>query len=66
MLVVGIVVLLVGIADFVVATVLARRSASPSGLGSPPPTPVVQILRRTGAVTVIVGLVLIVIGLFTG
>ena len=63
MLIVGIVILAVGIADFVVAAVLTRQAAGSSGLGGAPPSPVIQILRRSGAVAVAVGAVLVIVGL---
>ena len=56
-------ILVVGIADFIVAAVLTRQSTTSSGLGGAPPSPVVQILRRSGAVTVVLGAVLVIIGL---
>ena len=63
MLIVGIVVLLVGISDFVIAGVLVRKSAGSSGLGNAEPPPVVRVLQRSGMVTVAAGIVLVVIGL---
>ncbi len=63
MLIVGIVVLLVGISDFVIAGVLVRKSAGSSGLGNADPPAVVRILQRSGMVTVAAGIVLVVIGL---
>lgn len=64
MLIAGIVILVVGISDFVIASVLARsQAAKSSGLGGADPSPVPAILRRSGAAAVVVGAVLIVVGL---
>ena len=65
MLLIGIFVLAVGVSDFVIAAVLSRTHATTgSGLGpGAQPPPAARILRRTGAVTVLVGAVLVVIGL---
>ncbi len=63
MLIVGIVVLVVGISDFMIAGVLMRQNAGASGLGNTDPPAVVRILRRSGMVTVAAGIVLVVIGL---
>lgn len=65
MLVVGIFVLVVGISDFGIAAVHARgHAASSGGLGADQP-PVSRMLRRTGVITVAIGLVLILVGLLT-
>jgi hypothetical protein len=65
MLVVGIFVLIVGISDFGIAAVHARgHAASSSGVGAGQP-PVSRMLRRTGVITVAIGLVLILVGLVT-
>jgi hypothetical protein len=62
-LIVGIVILAVGIMDFVIAAMLVRsQTASTGGLGAEPP-PVTRILRRSGAVTLVLGVVLVVVGL---
>ncbi len=64
MLIVGIVILAVGISDFVIAAMLARsHAASAGGLGDTQPSPAVRILRRSGAVTLVLGVVLVVVGL---
>jgi hypothetical protein len=63
-LIVGLVILAVGISDFVIAAVLARQQAAATGgLGASEPPPVVRILRRSGAVTVALGVVLTLVGL---
>jgi hypothetical protein len=63
-LIVGLVILAVGISDFVIAAVLARQQAAATGgLGASEPQPVVRILRRSGAVTVALGVVLTLVGL---
>jgi len=63
-LIVGIVILAVGISDFVIAAVLTRsQTAGSGGLGGSQPSPVTMILRRSGAVAVVVGAVLVVVGL---
>jgi hypothetical protein len=63
LLIVGIVFLVVGISDFVIAGLLARRQASSTGgLGAEPPA-VSRILRRSGAVTALIGVVFVVLGL---
>jgi uncharacterized membrane protein YphA (DoxX/SURF4 family) len=63
LLIVGIVFVVVGISDFLIAGLVARKqSSSTGGLGAEPP-PVSRILRRSGAVTVLIGVVLVVIGL---
>jgi hypothetical protein len=64
LLVVGLFLIVVGISDFVVAAVLARQQASATGgLGAPEPPPAARILRGTGAVTVLVGVVLTIVAL---
>lgn len=64
MLIAGIIIVVVGISDFVIATLLARReTAGTGGLGGAQPPRVAFILRRSGALTIAVGVVLIVIGL---
>ena len=66
MLIAGIVILLVGVSDLVIAAVLARNHAARSGgLGGADPSPVPGILRSTGAAAIVVGAVLIVIGLLS-
>jgi uncharacterized membrane protein HdeD (DUF308 family) len=63
LLIVGIVFVVVGISDFAIAALLARsQAASTGGLGAEPPA-VSRMLRRAGAVTVLVGAVLILVGL---
>jgi hypothetical protein len=62
-LIAGIIVVVVGITDFFIAGLIARReTAGTGGLGAEPPR-VALILRRSGALTIAVGVVLIVIGL---
>ena len=64
MLLIGLIILVVGISDFVIAAVLARQQAAATGgLGASEPQPVVRILRRSGAVTVLLGAVLTLVGL---
>jgi hypothetical protein len=64
LLIVGIFLIVVGISDFGVAALLARQQAPASGgLGAPEPPPAVRILRGTGALTVVIGVVLAIVGL---
>jgi hypothetical protein len=66
LLVVGIFLIVVGISDFAVAALLARQQASATGgLGAPEPPPAARILRGTGAVTVVIGVVLTVVALLS-
>jgi hypothetical protein len=62
-LIVGIVFVVVGISDFVIAALVARNQAASTGGLGVEPSPVTRILRRSGALTVVVGAVLIVVGL---
>jgi hypothetical protein len=63
-LIAGIIIVAVGISDFVIAGLIARReTAGTGGLGRAAPPRLTLILRRSGAVTIAVGVVLIVIGL---
>jgi hypothetical protein len=65
LLIVGIALIVVGLSDFVVARVLTRQqTAGTSGLGAAAePPPAARILRGTGALTVVVGVVLTVVAL---
>lgn len=66
LLIVGIALIVVGISDYAIAGLLARNQAAgaPGGLGSrAEPPPAARILRLTGALTVVVGVVLVAIGL---
>ena len=63
LLIVGIVLLAVGVWDFLIAGVVARREATPTGGLGAEPSAVSCILRRSGAVTVLIGVVLVVVGL---
>jgi hypothetical protein len=63
-LILGLVLLFVGISDFVLAGLLARqRGAASGGLGASDAPPASRILRRTGTVTLVVGAILVVLGL---
>ena len=64
LLVVGIFLIVVGISDFGVAALLSRQQASATGgLGAAEPPPAARILRGTGAITVVIGVVLTVVAL---
>ena len=66
MLLVGLIVILVGVADLVIAGVYARREATAGGVpGAQPASPFAGVLRRTGYITIAVGVVLAVIGLLS-
>jgi hypothetical protein len=65
LLIVGIFLIVVGISDFGVAALLARQQAASSGgLGAQEPA-AARILRGTGALTLLIGVVLTVIALVT-
>jgi hypothetical protein len=63
LLIVGIVFLAVGVSDFLIAGVVARREATSTGGLGAEPSAVSRILRRSGAVTVLIGVVLVAVGL---
>jgi hypothetical protein len=65
LLIIGLALIAVGISDFVVARILVRQqTAASSGLGgAAEPPPAARILRGTGAVTAVVGVVLTVVAL---
>jgi hypothetical protein len=65
LLIAGIILLVGGIADYVVAGVLARSGSAATGGLAAEPNPAVVILRRAGVAAVLVGVVLIVAGLAT-
>ena len=65
MLILGLVIVLVGISDLVIAAVYARREAAADGGLGGQPSPFVGVLKRTGMITIAVGIVVAVIGLFT-
>ena len=66
LLIVGIFLIVVGISDFVIAAVFVRQQApAGSGLGAPQTPVAVRVLRRTGAITVVIGVVLAIVGLVT-
>jgi hypothetical protein len=63
-LVVGIILVVAGIFDFIAAAFIAgRQSTSTSGVGGAQPQRAAFLIRRVGLVTIVVGLVLIVLGL---
>jgi hypothetical protein len=63
LLLAGIIVMVVGVADFVIARLLIRsQAATTGGLGASDPPVVARILRRSGLVTLAIGAVLVVIG----
>ena len=62
---VGIILVVVGVSDFGVASVLQmqQRQSDPSGLaGTETANPVVRLLRVIGIGTIVIGAVLIVVG----
>ena len=66
LLIVGIALIVVGVSDYAIAVVLARSQATGSagGLGAEPrDPPVSRILKLTGGLTVVAGVVLVAIGL---
>ena len=66
LLVIGIVIIAVGLSDIGIAALIARNQAAgaPGGLGSSAEPPAIsRILRLTGAVTVVIGVVLAAVGL---
>jgi hypothetical protein len=65
LLIIGLALIAVGISDFVVARILIRQqTATTGGLGgAAAPPPAVRILRGTGALTLVVGVVLTIIAL---
>ena len=65
LLIVGIVFLVVGASDFLIAGVIARsRATATGGLGDASgPPPVARFLKGSGAVMVLIGLVLVVVAL---
>ena len=64
LLVVGIFLIVVGISDFAIAALLTRQQAPASGgLGGGEPPVAARVLRRTGVLTIVIGVVLAVIGL---
>lgn len=66
LLIVGLFLIVVGISDFVIAALLTRQQTSPTGgLGAQQQPVAARVLRRTGALTIAIGVVLAVVGLFT-
>ena len=66
LLIVGIFLIVVGISDFVIAAVLTRQQTpAGSGLGAPQQPVAARVLRRTGALTLVIGVVLAIVGLVT-
>ncbi len=66
MVILGIVLIAVGIVEFVVVSLYARRQAVAAGLGEgPPPAPATIVLRRTAMMEVAIGALLLVIGLLS-
>jgi hypothetical protein len=66
LLIVGIFLIVVGISDFAIAALLTRQHApAGSGLGDAQPPVAARMLRRTGVLTLIIGVVLAVVGLVT-
>jgi hypothetical protein len=65
LLIVGLFLIVVGISDFVIAALLTRQQAPASGLGGGQPPVAARVLRRTGVLTVVIGVVLAVVGLVT-
>jgi hypothetical protein len=65
LLIIGLALIAVGISDFVIARLLTRQqTAGSSGLGgAAEPPPAARILRGTGAVTALIGVVLTVVAL---
>ncbi len=64
LLIVGIFLIVVGISDFGIAALLGRQQASATGgLGASEQPPAARMLRRTGVLTIAIGVVLAVIGL---
>ena len=64
MLIVGIILVIVGICDFIAAAFIAgRQSTSTAGVGGAQPPRAAVLIRRIGLVTIVIGLVLIVLGL---
>jgi len=64
LLIIGLALIAVGISDFFVAKLLVRQQAAgSSGLGAPAEPPAARILRGTGAVTALIGVVLTVVAL---
>jgi hypothetical protein len=62
-LIFGIILALVGVSDLVIAALVTRKATAGSGgLGAEPP-PLAGYLRRFGAMSIAVGLVLVAIGL---
>jgi hypothetical protein len=65
LLIIGLALIAVGISDFFIAKLLVRQqTAGTGGLGgAAEPPPAARILRGTGAVTAVIGVVLTVVAL---
>jgi hypothetical protein len=65
-LLVGLVLVLVGISDIVIAAVIARREAAAASVpGAPPRSRYTGVLKRTGFITIGFGAVIALIGLLS-
>jgi hypothetical protein len=65
-LLLGIIMVVAGLVDFLIVALVSRsQAASSGGLDGTSPNPALGVLRRTGAITVVVGVVLVIVGLAT-
>lgn len=66
LLLLGIVAVIAGLVDFAVVAVMRRKEAAASGgPDAAPPNPALGMLQRTGAMTLVIGVVLVIVGLVT-
>ena len=66
MLILGIVLIVVGVVEYVVVSLVTRRQAAAAGIGEEAPRPpAMTSLKRTALIEVGLGVVLLVIGLLS-